>query len=198
MKKLVLSVAAALTATHALAADDISLGNPSYGGTGCPYGTASATLSPDAKSLSILFDNYVAEAGGSTGRTLDRKSCNISIPVHVPQGYSVSIFQVDYRGYNYLPQGATSTFGVEYFFAGSRGPRYSRTFRGELDRDYLISNTLAASAVVWSDCGQDVILRSNSNIRLMTNRYREQAMTTVDSTDIRAGLIFHLAWRRCG
>src|SRR3982750_1792818 len=49
-------------------ADDISLGQPGYGGTGCPGGSVSATLSPDAKSLSILFDQYQVEAGGDTGK----------------------------------------------------------------------------------------------------------------------------------
>jgi hypothetical protein len=72
-------------ATH----DDISLGEPGYGGTGCPDGTVSVTLSPDQKSLSLLFDQYQVEVGGDTGKSFDRKSCNIAIPVHVPQGLSV-------------------------------------------------------------------------------------------------------------
>ena len=50
-------------------ADDISLGQPGYGGSGCPDASVSATLSPDAKSLSLLFDAYQVEAGGVTGKT---------------------------------------------------------------------------------------------------------------------------------
>src|SRR4051812_46592540 len=71
----------------------VSLGVPSYNGTGCPLGTVSAQLSPDAQSLSIMFGSFVAEAGGMSGRTVDRKACNIAIPVHVPQGYSVSLIK---------------------------------------------------------------------------------------------------------
>ena len=63
--------------------NDISLGEPGYGGNGCPAGSVSATLSPDAKSLSMLFDSYIVEAGGETGRSFDRKSCTIAIPVSV-------------------------------------------------------------------------------------------------------------------
>ncbi|HZY67241.1 MAG TPA: DUF4360 domain-containing protein, partial [Devosia sp.] len=106
MKK-ILAIAALLIGSSvagASYADDIALGEPGYGGTGCPDGSASVTLSPDAKSLSILFDEYYVEAGGSTNKSLDRKSCNIAIPVHVPQGLSVSILNIDYRGYNSLPQ----------------------------------------------------------------------------------------------
>ena len=138
-----------LSASGLAHADDIQLGQPAYGGTGCPAGTASAVLSPDNKSLSILFDQFSAEAGGSTGRSMDRKSCNVSIPVHVPQGLSVSIIKIDYRGFNELPYGASSTFNVEYFLAGSTGPVYNRTFTGPLSEDYLINNELIASAITW-------------------------------------------------
>ena len=117
-------LASSLVATAAHA-DDIALGVPGYGGTGCPDGSASVTLSPDQKSLSILFDNYVVEAGGSTNKSFDRKSCNIAIPVHVPQGLSVSVIAIDYRGYNNIPTGGKTTFNVEYFFAGMQGPSFS-------------------------------------------------------------------------
>lgn len=181
------------TAAHA---DDISLGIPGYGGTGCPGGSVSATLSPDAKSLSLLFDSYAVEAGGSTGKSFDRKSCNVAIPVHVPQGLSISILAIDYRGYNNIPSGANSQFSVEYFFAGSRGPTFSRRFNGPIDADYLIQNRLTASAIVWSACGADVNLRTNSSIRV-TTRANRQALATVDSEDVSAAIIYQLQWRQC-
>ena len=115
-------------------ADDISLGEPGYGGTGCPGGSVSTTLSPDAKSLSLLFDAYSAQAGGDTGKAFDRKSCNIAIPVHVPQGLSISVLAIDYRGYNNVPAGAKSEFNVEYFFAGAKGPSFKKTFYGPQGR----------------------------------------------------------------
>ena len=65
--------------------DSISLGVPGYGGSGCPGGSASVTLSPDGKSLTLIFDQFIVEAGGPTGKRIDRKNCDIAIPVHVPQ-----------------------------------------------------------------------------------------------------------------
>ena len=53
-------------------ADELYLGVPGYGGNGCPSGSASVTLSPDQKSLSVLFDQYMAEAGGFNGKQVDR------------------------------------------------------------------------------------------------------------------------------
>lgn len=199
MKTLLASTAAvamiaAAGASHAQS--NVALGNPAYGGTGCPAGSVSAALSPDNTSLSLLFDSYVVEAGQSVGRSFDRKSCNIAIPVHVPNGYSVSVLEIDYRGYNSLPRGAQSQFNVEYFFAGRQGPRFTRTFNGSLDQDFLLNNTLVASAVTWSACGEDVILRTNSSMRVQT-RGGADALATVDSQDVNAALVYHLAWRRC-
>jgi len=177
-------------------ADDISLGTPGYGGPGCPAGSVSVTLSPDAKSLSLLFDQYQVAVGGTTGKSFDRKSCNIAIPVHVPQGLSVSVLKIDFRGFNHLPTAATSQFNVEYFFAGTKGPAFERKFRGPLDEDYLVNNNLAVQAISWSACGEDVNLRTNSSMRVRTAGNKE-AMASIDSEDINAGIVYQLQWRQC-
>lgn len=186
----------ALASAMPAAADDIALGAPGYGGSGCPAGSVSATLSPDMKSLSLIFDQYEVSAGGVTGRSYDRKSCNVAIPVHVPNGYSISIFSVDYRGFNHLPRGATSQFNVEYFFAGGRGPAFRRTFWGEQESDYFINNQLAAESLVWSRCGEDVNLRTNASLRVNTVGNRE-ASSTVDSQDVNAAIVYHVQFRKC-
>lgn len=197
MKSAALLISALVFSAPAFAADDISLGTPGYGGTGCPAGSVSATLSPDAKSLSLLFDQYQIAVGGSTGKSFDRKSCNIAIPVHVPQGMSVAVMKIDYRGFNRLPARASSQFNVEYFFAGTRGPAFQRSFRGVLDEDYLINNELVAESVVWSGCGADVNLRTNSSMKVNTAGNAE-AIASIDSQDVNAGIIYQLQWRRCG
>lgn len=188
-------VLASLNATAR--AEDIALGEPGYGGTGCPGGSASVTLSPDNKSMSIIFDQYVAEAGGITGRSIDRKSCNLAIPVHVPNGISVSVFKIDYRGFTAIPMGGQGRFNVEYFFAGSRGPAFTKTFPGGTNTDYFLTNTLPAVAEVWSPCGADVNLRVNSSMLVRSNFQFDDALASVDSVDVNAGIIFHLRFRRC-
>ncbi|WII73851.1 DUF4360 domain-containing protein [Bdellovibrio sp. 22V] len=197
MKSKVLLTLAGILSMWSLQAEanQIRLGQPAYGGTGCPAGTASVTLSPDQSAVSILFDNYVAEAGG--GRRVDRKSCNISVPVQVPSGYSVAVFQVDYRGFNSVPRGGMSRFDAEYFWAGARGPRVSRTFVGPVSDVYTVSDGLIASAMVWTPCGASVNLRVNTSMMAQSNARSEQTLATVDSADISSGLIYHLQWRRC-
>ena len=186
-----------LAATEASAQSGLKLGNPAYGGTGCPAGTASVTLSPDETALSILFDQFATEAGRTTGRQIDRKSCNLSIPVQVPSGYSVALFQVDYRGYNAVPAGALNRFDVEYFWAGSRGPRVARIFNGPMNDNYTLTDNLLASSIVWTPCGASVNLRVNASMMAQSNRQMEQTIGTVDSVDLTNGIVYHLQTRRC-
>jgi type 1 fimbria pilin len=64
---------------------------PATAGNGCPSNSTSHAITPDGTTLSILFDKYIAEPGN--------KSCNIAIPVHVPNGFQVSTLKADFRGF---------------------------------------------------------------------------------------------------
>ena len=197
MKGLCLGLLTLTMSNALLAADGISLGTPGYGGNGCPANSASVTLSEDGQSLSIIFDQFIVEAGGASRKTQDRKTCNIAIPVHVPQGYSVSVIDVDYRGYVSLPSQASARLTAEYFLAGSVGPRFDKSFIGRTDTDYTFRNSIGVQAQVWSPCGADTNLRVNAAMLVKTNRYGDDAMATVDSADFKAGILYQLQWRRC-
>jgi len=175
----------------------VRLGEPSYGGTGCPAGSASVSLSPDQNEISILFDQFVAEAGGSTRRSVDRKACELSVPLHIPQGYSATVIQTDFRGFNLVSRGGMNRLNTEYFWAGSRGPSYSNLYTGPQNDDYFATNGVVASGVVWTPCGMSTNLRIRATIMTQTNRQMEQSMMTVDSADITGGLIYHIQWMRC-
>jgi hypothetical protein len=197
MMKRLATLSLLVASLTSFAQDDIQLGHPAYGGNGCPSGTASVTLSPDAKSLSLIFDQFISEAGPGVGKTIDRKSCNIAVPVHVPQGMSVSVISVDYRGFVSLPSQSLATFSAEYFFAGMRGPLFQRQFAGRSEQEYLVNNTLGVQAVVWSPCGADVNLRVNASMMVRNTNRQIDALATVDSADISAGIIYQLQWKRC-
>jgi hypothetical protein len=196
--KKILTISLFVSSLGAIAQNDIALGEPAYGGNGCPNGSASVTLSPDAKALSIIFDQFITEAGPASGRTLDRKSCNIAVPVHVPNGFSISVIAVDYRGFVSLPNNqATARLQAEYFFAGMRGPIFARDFRGRSDQDYNFNNMLGVQAMVWSPCGADVNLRVNASMMVRNASRFDDALATVDSADISAGIVYQIQMRRC-
>lgn len=185
-----------LLSVSAQGADGIRLGNVSYGGTGCPGGSASVSMSPDASSLSILFDSYVVEAGGR--QTIDRKNCNIAIPIEVPQGYSYSVVALDYRGFLGLPSGGRAQLAVNYFLAGQgQGVRTVKNFSSRDNGEYFKTDRLGLEAVVWTPCGASTVLRSNTSLFAQTNSRGDQALATVDSVDVNAGIIYQLQWKRC-
>ena len=76
LMKTLLSAALLSLSVVSFAQDDIALGVPGYGGNGCPAGSASVTLSPDAKSLSInifvvMTDEHNAVAAGDAAEGTD-------------------------------------------------------------------------------------------------------------------------------
>jgi hypothetical protein len=174
----------------------LSLGRASYGGTGCPAGTATVALSRDKKSLGLRFDRYEVAAGGGTGRTFDRKSCNLAIPLSVPSGISVAVVAAEYRGVNRLPASAKAQFRAEYFFAGGRGPVATRAFNGPLQGRFAFGDKVTAKTRVWSACGADVILRTDTSLRVSTAAKRA-ASSSIKSQEIKTAIVYSLQWRNC-
>ncbi len=169
-----------LAAIPSAQAASITLGTPSYGGSGCPAGTASTTVSPDGKELSILFDRFVARQG--------RKGCALSIPVNVPQGFQVAIYTMDYRGY--VGPRTVGNFTTDYFFAGQQSTARTKTFRGETN--YFSRDSILTMQNVWSRCGDSLNMRVNVGMAATGPND-----ATVDSLDAAAGLIYHLQYRTC-
>jgi Domain of unknown function (DUF4360) len=158
----------------------------SYGGNGCPANSASVSVSPGGQELTILFDKFIALGNDPSN---SRKSCNLSIPIRVPQGFQVSLYDADYRGY--VAPGTSGTLRAEYFFAGSRGPVFQRTFNGEANYD--VRDSLATVANVWSSCGDSLNMRVNASMAA-----RGAGQATVDSFDLsHRGLVYHIKYRAC-
>lgn len=179
------------------------LGEPSYAGSGCQPHTVSAALSPDATSMSVLFDSYTIEAGSGFFST-SRKYCDITIPIFVPQGYRVGIIRADYRGFNDLPGGAQSQFKVEYFLAGQTTNSYTEVYNGPLTSNFLLQDTVNTQNVYWSNCGYPTNFRINTDISVFSNSVNGYASTTLDTADISindpagpAGLQFYFLWEPC-
>ncbi|TAF08903.1 MAG: DUF4360 domain-containing protein [Nostocales cyanobacterium] len=183
-----LAAATLITASvgPAFANEKVKIKGAQYGGNGCPEGSASVNVSPDGQELSILFDKFIAVGNKSTET---RKSCNLSIPIQVPQGFQISFYDADYRGY--VAPATTGKLRAEYFFAGQRGPVFSRTFRGETD--YNVRDKLVTVGDIWSACGDSVNMRVNAAMSA-----NGQGMATVDSFDLaHRGLVYHIKYRRC-
>lgn len=191
-----LVVLTAIITASLTAEAQISLGQPAYGGTGCPAGSASATLTEDGSILSVLFDQFSTEANGS--RRIDRKNCSLRIPVNVGNGYQVALIAFDYRGFAAIPFGATGVLDASYSYIGQPRPvRFSKTFRGGYNSNYSVTNELISTTVTWSPCGRQVMLEAGVSARATSNSSGQQTILAVDSVDVTAGLLFQVQFRRC-
>ena len=191
-------VASAIIVASMSAEAQISLGQPAYGGSGCPAGTASATLTPDGSVLSVLFDQFSAEAGNTTGRRIDRKNCSLRIPVNVANGYQVALIAFDYRGFAAVPYGGQAILDASYSYIGQPYPvRFSKTFGGGTNNNYSVKNELISTTLTWSPCGKQVMLEASVSARAIANSSMQQTMLAVDSVDVTAGLLYAVRFQRC-
>ncbi len=167
----------------AYAADDntVYFQDPAIAGSGCPAGSTDYAITPDGQTLTILFDAYSADPGN--------KTCNIAVPVHVPNGYQVSLMTADYRGFIE----GSAELRRSYFFAGQTGPSLKTDFSSSGGKEYTERDNLLTMSESFARCGQDVSLRINSRIRTKTN----SSSISVDSLDLNNGMIFHLKYNKC-
>jgi hypothetical protein len=168
-------------------------------GNGCPS-TVSATFSPDRKSVSVLFDDFTAEAGVGVGRNSDTKSCEVSIPLLVPDNMSVSVQQVNYRGFYSVPQGgrfeltsmtsaiprlsflALFPFGTNAIMKESIDlAEHKKVVVGSStdNFDLVLDNTLPQK----SACGGIARLNILTTLKVTSNNSGDQTIATVDTMD---------------
>lgn len=181
----------------------LTMHQPSYSGTGCPDGSATAVLTADGRTLSVLFDSYVAEAGNHVGTTRVAKGCQVNIPFSVPAGYAVQVVKMDYRGFTSLPQGSRSTFGAGFRFleVNGRATAARRVLRANVMTGPRSENFTLTSLIPkaeFSPCGQNFVLAAESHLNVQSNRAGEQALSTVDSLDaVQTPVKYSLRWVRC-
>jgi hypothetical protein len=183
--------------------DDIT-----FGGSGCPQDSVQVVAAPSGHTISVIFDSFSASTADGDNR--DRKSCNLALPIKVPNGVSIGIFQVDYRGYVSVPNDddASARVRSEYFWAGVRGPVRSTVFAPGYDDDFSLTDRLSGEAIVWSPCGEDISFRINTSIYARKGGQDsggDEVEISVDTTDVavsgrqrEAFLEARLVSRRCG
>ena len=170
-----------------------------YAGSGCPAGTVAENLSGDLKAFTLLFDDYIAEAGQGISFREGRKNCQINVDLEFPSGWSYSVIDVDYRGYVSLDRRVKATQKSSYYFQGNRRTTHLQTnMYGPLDKDYQVSDKVGLDAQIWSPCGAVRSLNINTQVRVNNRRNRRgEGLITLDSLDGALTHVYGIQWRRC-
>jgi hypothetical protein len=203
LKKLVWAGSAfamlAASSAYADAPSYVRVRSLNYAGSGCPAGSVATNVSPDLQAFTLLFDDYIAEVGPGISAREKRKNCVVNVDLDFPQGWSYTVFTVDYRGFLDLERGMIGTQQTSYYFQGSSSTARLRTNSvGPISNDYHIRDTLGVSALVWSPCGASRSLNMNTEVRIDNSRNRRGAgLMTIDSIDGQLKHIYGVQWRRC-
>ncbi len=175
----------------------VTIGTPVFAGTGCAKGTVYPLLDLEKGELTVLFDDFFVEAGGSL--RLARKNCALSIPIHLPEGVGVALIGERIEGFNYLPDGASTVLNTESFLAGSKGEVLSTHFEGSLEESFSVEKSTTVGDLSQTCCGQDANLRVNTSLRVKTNSYGDYALAAITRMgESSNSLVYQLQFSHCG
>ncbi|KAK4240088.1 hypothetical protein C8A03DRAFT_42373 [Achaetomium macrosporum] len=177
---------------------EVEITGLAFAGSGCPAGSVSGQLSSDLTTLTLLYANFVAQAGKDISPSNYRKNCQLNVKLKYPSGWQFSVFKADYRGYAQIPAGDTGTCKATYYFSGdSRQISSTMTLKGPYDDNYIKTDQFGVESTVWSPCGLEGLLNINSEVRLSPMDATKPALMTVDSTDLRFTQVHYLQWQKC-
>lgn len=181
--------------------DEVTISVVTANGSGCPAGSAAVAVSPDRRAFTVTYSEYLAQVGVGAKPTDFRKNCQLSLDVHIPQGFTYAIAEADYRGFAHLERGATGSVRASYYFQGETPTaRTSHPFTGAMDGDWQTKDTVTVTALVFEPCGEQRNLNVNTELRVKAGRSTPAKTTsflTMDSTDGSFSTLYRMAWKRC-
>lgn len=180
----------------------VTLGTPVYGGSGCPQGSMRAVFAPDNLSFSLLFDQFIAEVVDPANAKKDTMSCDLLIPIQIPEGMQMEITRVDLRGFANLPNRGRGVLHSVFNFRGRGGDgdrmNLRFNFQGPLVDNYeLSSDVMTSGDAETSPCGGAFNLRVLNELKVQTPRKGEPASLTLDSVDGTTEAVYFVNWRQC-
>lgn len=166
-------------------ASDVTIGIPTYVGSGCPANSADAVLVPDGSVLSVGYSDFQVEA---LPRKAASKRCKLSIPIQVASGVQLIMTQTEFEGFLQLPQSSLAKLhSVSRLFQGTRLKGldlacYAK--RGPYDGSLFIAKSHRYS--LRTGCGGTYRLEVDTEIGLVNSSRNEAASFTLDGTNVAA------------
>ncbi|MGP3984232.1 DUF4360 domain-containing protein [Streptomyces sp. KR80] len=181
--------------------DKIEIELATVNGSGCKKNTTAVAVAPDNTAFTVTYSEYLAQVGVGAKPVDFRKNCQLSLVVHVPQGFTYAIAKVDYRGFAYLEKGATGMEKANYYFQGSQEtvPR-THTFDGPYNDNWQASDAIDVAELVWAPCGKKRNFNINTELRVdkgTSDTATTTSFMTMDSTDASVSTIYRFAWKQC-
>jgi hypothetical protein len=167
-------------------------------GSGCPSGTTAVTQKPDNTGFTVNYKGFMAEAGAGAEPTDFRKNCQISLLVHVPQGFTYAIARADYRGYAQLGPGASGLQQASYYFQGeSQTTTVPHAIRGPFSGYWQNTDITDSASLVYAPCGITRGLNINTELRVHAGDSGSNSFMTMNSTRGGVQTLYQYQWKSC-
>jgi hypothetical protein len=166
--------------------------------SGCPAGSVAQNIAPDNQAFTLLFDSFVVEVGPGVAASEGSKDCRIDTTLKAPEGKSVAVVSLDYRGFVSLEAGVSAKLTVNFDSPedenknknsrnrdeDEEGPQLvtalAKRFVGPLSQDYHLATRIPAKEVNWSTCDGTGHLRIHVTLAV---HGAGQGLMTLDSLD---------------
>lgn len=173
----------------------VTIDSISSKGSACPQGTTTVNVSEDKKALTVLFAEYAMEIGAAAKSHYAYKSCDVSIKLKAPAGWSYAPYTFDYRGFSSLAAKTYVLFQTFYYFGGVYRWYDQMTKKGAVDADFT-HRVNVKGGYLWSPCNskpRELLIRTRAYL------YGREGTFGLDSLDGEIGQsqTIGLQWRRC-
>jgi hypothetical protein len=166
----------------------------------CQGGTYSTISVSENGTISILFDNFQISTPAGFQKSVETRSCNVQVPLNLPQGYSLGVYAVDYRGFTHLADKQQMELSVGYSVGRRNGGRgFRRRIRGVYEGEFAFSDTLRPGILKRIGCGEEAVLSISATLELKTGKKTPDAMVVLDSIDgaTPSGLVYRFDLKKC-
>jgi hypothetical protein len=181
--------------------DKIIIDVATVNGSGCRPGTAAVAVSGDNTAFTVTYSEFLAQVGVGAKPTDFRKNCQISLKVHVPQGFTYAIARADYRGFGHLVKGATGLQRANYYFQGMSPTAYvNHPLASPLSDNWQHTDVTDVAALVYHPCGELRNFNINTELRVgagTSDPKKTTSFLTMDSTDGSIKTTYHFHWKSC-
>ncbi|ESK94238.1 secreted protein [Moniliophthora roreri MCA 2997] len=165
-----------------------------------PTGRSTFSMGYQHTAVTITFSAFEASVGPDISITEGRKNCQVSLNVHVPQGFSFAIVDVDYRGFYQLDDKVKGFHDAVYYFQGQLvQSEATSTLVGPIaGKNYVYRDEFNLTPTIYSPCGEDTVLNINSQVRVDNTANRKgYGFITDDSIDASITQTFNFQWLQC-
>ncbi|KAJ3385171.1 hypothetical protein HDU92_003191 [Lobulomyces angularis] len=161
-------------------------------GSGCPAGSARASINSNGSHLAISHDPIQASKGPSVPITESRKNCQVNLNLSFESGWQYRLNSVQSRGYYQLENGVTATQKFTNYYSGEVEQQTAQKDISSGESNYSFVEMFRGE--VWSPCNKDVAVNINSQVRVAGSGSGYIVVDPVEGDTIYK---VSIDWRRC-